>query len=111
MYAEAARNLPRLLEKIGKSYLDAEASLGYLRGLVESVDLESYGAFEAEARQRLRGRDEDDWPVLAAALALNCPIWTEDTDFFGTGNAVWTTNRIEIFLKGRLKSLEPEEER
>jgi hypothetical protein len=27
-------------------------------------------------------RNEDDWPVLATALALNCPIWTEDADFF-----------------------------
>ena len=26
------------------------------------------GPFEAEARQRLPGRDEDDWPVLATAL-------------------------------------------
>jgi predicted nucleic acid-binding protein len=54
---------------------------------------------EAEARQRLRGRDEEDWPVLAAALSLSCAIWTEDTDFFGTGVAVWTSDRVEIFLK------------
>lgn len=55
--------------------------------------------FEAEARRRLRGRDEEDWPVLAAALSLSCAIWTEDTDFFGTGVAVWTSDRVEIFLK------------
>jgi len=35
---------------------------------------------------------------------------TEDTDFFGTGVAVWTTNRIEIFLKEQAKSLESQEE-
>jgi predicted nucleic acid-binding protein len=57
----------------------------------------------------LRGRDEDDWPVLATALALGCAIWTEDTDFFGTGVAVWTTNRIEIFLKAQTKSSAPHE--
>jgi hypothetical protein len=40
-----------------------------------------------------------------------CPqaIWTEDTDFFGTGIAVWTSDRIEIFLKEQLKSLEANE--
>jgi len=27
-------------------------------------------------------RDPEDWPILAAALALDFPIWTEDTDFF-----------------------------
>jgi predicted nucleic acid-binding protein len=66
-------------------------------------------SFEEEARQRLRGRDEEDWPVLAAALALSCGIWSEDTDFFGTGIAVWTSDRIEIFLKEQLKSLEADD--
>jgi hypothetical protein len=29
---------------------------------------------------------------------------------FGTGVAVWTTNRIEIFLKGQAQSLESQDE-
>jgi hypothetical protein len=33
---------------------------------------------EAKAWKRLRVRDPEDWPVLASALALGCPIWTED---------------------------------
>jgi predicted nucleic acid-binding protein len=64
-----------------------------------TVQRDLYGTFENEARERLRGRDESDWPVLAAALGLACPLWSEDADFFGTGIAVWTTNRVEIFLK------------
>jgi predicted nucleic acid-binding protein len=48
---------------------------------------------EAIARQRLARRDEDDWPILACALVLGYPIWTEDTDFFGCGVATWTTDR------------------
>jgi hypothetical protein len=31
-------------------------------------------------------------------------------DFFGTGVAVWTTNRIEIFLKGQAQSFESQDE-
>jgi hypothetical protein len=31
-------------------------------------------------------------------LALGCPIWTEDTDFFGCGVAIWTSNNIGMFL-------------
>lgn len=57
-----------------------------------------YGSFEAASRRRLGTRDPEDWPVLAAALALNCPIWTEDTDFFGCGVATWTSSSIESFL-------------
>ncbi len=53
--------------------------------------------------------DEDDWPVLATALGIACAIWTEDADFFGTGIAVWTTSRIEIFLRAQAKVPESEE--
>ena len=35
------------------------------------------------ARERLRGRDEDDWSYLAPALGFAYPFWTEDWDFFG----------------------------
>jgi len=77
-----------------------------LRFLVEPVDRETYSPFENEARERLRGRDEEDWPVLATSLAFQCPIWTEDTDFFGIGVAVWTSNRIEIYLKGQTRPSE-----
>lgn len=87
-YADAERYLPTLLGKRGKPDTDVPAALAYLRSLVEPIEQDGYGLFEAEARQRLRGRDEEDWPILAAALSLSCDIWTEDTDFFGTGVAV-----------------------
>jgi len=66
--------------------------------VVQIVEAEAYSQFEEIARARLKQRDEDDWPVLAAALTLGCPIWTEDTDFFGCGVATWTTDRIELYL-------------
>lgn len=85
------------------------ASLEYLRHIIEPVDREIYGLFENEARQRLRGRDENNLPVLATALGLACAVWTEDADFFGTGIATWTTNRVEIFLQAQAKSAESQE--
>ncbi len=108
-YADAEKYLPLLLQKKQKDDTDVPAALRYLQQFVEPVDPESYSSFEEDARERLRGRDEDDWPILASALALNCVLWTEDADFFGTGMAVWTTNRIEIFLKAQTRSLEGEE--
>jgi predicted nucleic acid-binding protein len=45
--------------------------------------------------------DPDDWPIVAAALLLDLPIWTEDQDFFGSGIAIWTTDRVEIYLQQR----------
>ncbi len=85
---------------------DIPAAIQYLQSLVEPVNHDVYGPFREEAEQRLRGRDEEDWPVLAAALAFSCPIWTEDTDFFGTGIAVWTSDRIELFLQAEVRSLQ-----
>ena len=67
--------------------------------LVEPVNRDTYQHLEADARERLRGRDEEDWPILAAALNLFRSIWTEDTDCFGAGVAQWTSDRVEIFLR------------
>jgi predicted nucleic acid-binding protein len=103
-FDDTQKYLPALLKKRGKPESDVPGSLTYLRTIIEPIDRELYSIFEGEARSRLRGRDEDDWPVLATALALGCGIWSEDADFFGTGIAVWTTSRIEIFLKSDLKS-------
>jgi predicted nucleic acid-binding protein len=109
-FDDARKHLPPLLKRRGKPEAELPAALEYLRHIIEPVDRDLYSGFEYEARRRLRGRDEDDWPVLAAALALACAVWTEDADFFGTSIAVWTTNSVEIYLEAQAKSLEfPEE--
>ncbi|MGC1485799.1 MAG: PIN domain-containing protein [Candidatus Acidiferrum sp.] len=104
-FRDAKKYLPIIFKRRGKPHADLSPSLDDLRNFIETVTPELYGVFEAEARQRLRGRDESDWPVLASALALACSIWTEDADFFGTGVAVWTTSRVEIFLKEQAEAL------
>jgi predicted nucleic acid-binding protein len=104
-FHDAKKYLPIIFKRRGKPYADLSPSLDDLRNIIETVTPELYGVFETDARQRLRGRDESDWPVLASALALACSIWTEDADFFGTGVAVWTTSRVEIFLKRQAAAL------
>lgn len=102
-FQEAAEHLPNILSKRGISQLPALDALDLVSRLVQVIRPETYVACEYVARQRLDRRDADDWPVLASALALDCPIWTEDTDFFGCGVATWTTDRIELYLE----SLQP----
>ncbi|MGA2591444.1 MAG: PIN domain-containing protein [Bryobacteraceae bacterium] len=98
-FDEAREHLPGVLQKrrvpVGPA-VDILASLGEL---VQVVEFDTYSGFESVARQRLAVRDMDDWPVLAAALTLRCPIWTEDTDFFGSGVATWTSDRVELYLR------------
>jgi predicted nucleic acid-binding protein len=104
-FVDARKYLPHFSRKRNKPHADLSEALKYLSSLIEPVTTELYGVFETEARQRLRDRDETDWPVLASALALSCSIWTDDADFFGTGVAIWTTSRVEIFLKQQAETL------
>jgi predicted nucleic acid-binding protein len=100
---DARAYVPEILTKRG---FPAQASAVYAETLdllplrVTLMPSEAYADRETEARLRLAGRDEGDWPILALALELGCPIWTEDTDFFGSGVPTWTTDRVELYLSG-----------
>ena len=98
-FDDAEEHLPAVLTRFDR---DAEiepalAFLNQLRSLVAMVPEEAYLDIKDEALARIQ-RDPDDWPVLAVAMLLDCPIWTEDNDFFGTGVPTWTTDRIDIYL-------------
>ena len=97
-YAEAEEHLEALILQRRGNVLAAHATLRSMAALCTVVGLEIYEKFESESRLRMGARDPEDWPILAAALALECPIWTEDTDFFGCGIATWTTAGIERYL-------------
>ncbi len=72
--------------------------LDAFEAVVLAVAQDTYEVARLDAEARLAGRDLDDWPILATAMALDCPIWTEDQDFFGTGVPTWTTDRVELYL-------------
>ncbi|MBO9514987.1 MAG: nucleotide-binding protein [Variovorax sp.] len=97
-YADARRYLPDLLVKRGVDPTSAMAVLDQLEIIVRPMDAELYGTVKADALRRIESRDADDWPVLASAMLLDCPVWTEDADFFGTGVATWTTDRVGLYL-------------
>lgn len=109
-FEEARKRLPEILERRQVPVAPALAALDLIGTLVQTIESEVYSRHEAVARQRIDKRDEDDWPVLATALAFECPIWTEDTDFFGCGVATWTTDRIEFYLANAANRGNGEEE-
>lgn len=70
-------------------------------GVLKAVQLiadDVLSEVEAQAKARIASRDINDWPAVAAALLLDCPVWTEDKDFLGAGVATWTTATVEIYL-------------
>ena len=97
-YADARKFLPSLLEKRGIKGSVAMKVLDSLESIVQPIDLDLYSGMQQQALQRIAIRDADDWPVLACAMVIGCPVWTEDADFFGTGVATWTTDRIALYL-------------
>jgi predicted nucleic acid-binding protein len=97
-YADARKYLPALLKKRGVDSSAAMLVLDRLERVVQSIDAELYEGMQQQALQRIAVRDADDWPVLACAMTLDCPVWTEDADFFGTGVATWTSDRVALYL-------------
>ncbi|MCL2470253.1 MAG: PIN domain-containing protein [Propionibacteriaceae bacterium] len=99
-FLDAARYLPVIAMKRGADPVPLISSLDRLRSVVEVVPDDVTGVWKSIALERIGGRDPMDWPFVAAALALDCPIWTEDNDFFGSGVPTWTSDRVDIYLRG-----------
>jgi len=97
--ADAKKYLPILFEKRSLPPESALKLLSSFDCLLQIVDEGAYEIHSNDARQRIQSRDIQDWPIVATALALNAPIWTEDQDFFGSGLPTWTTDRIHIFFE------------
>jgi predicted nucleic acid-binding protein len=95
---EARKYLPSLCSKRGWDTAPALKLFEIILTALQIVENASLVEVEAEARQRIASRDPDDWPVVALAIALHAPVWTEDPDFFGSGVATWTTRNVEIYL-------------
>ncbi len=72
-----------------------------LDGVMKAIQLVAESELEGlkdAALVRIGQRDADDWPALAAALLLDCPVWTEDKDFFGSGVATWTSTTVHLYF-------------
>lgn len=98
-FEDAKKYIPSILQKRSDPTRRAIEMLDRLPDLITCIPIEQYQTHREEAKHRIRSRDLADWPVIAAALTLNSPIWTEDQDFFGVGIATWTTDRVHLFFQ------------
>jgi predicted nucleic acid-binding protein len=55
---------------------------------------EAYEPERAEAEGRMAGRDPEDWPTVALALARSLPIWSQDKEMKFAGVTVYTTGDL-----------------
>lgn|SRR6185312_2811402 len=99
-FEDARKYIPDLAARRNTDPTTGLFLLDQMERIVQSVDYDLYKTEEATARDRMSSRDIEDWPIVATSLLLDCAIWTEDQDFFGSGVATWTTANVELFLKG-----------
>ena len=99
-FREAEEYVPDLAKRRAVDSSVALTVLQEVSRIVVSVDRSLYEDYEELARERIEHRDPDDWPVVAVALMLDIPVWTEDQDFFGCGIPTWTTDRLALYFQG-----------
>jgi predicted nucleic acid-binding protein len=58
------------------------------------IEREAYADALPEATRRITDRDPDDVEILALALHLDIPLWSNDNDFEDTGVEWFTTARL-----------------
>jgi predicted nucleic acid-binding protein len=98
-YEEAEKHLPTILTRRNASpeqITEVLKALGQLRTIIVPISKQEYEHLEEKAVQRIP-RDPEDWPCVALALLLQCPIWTRDADYFGTGLGIWTNETVEFY--------------
>jgi len=90
-FAEAKKYIPDLAKRRRVDPELAQSLLEHVGRIVEPVEESLYESYAKPARERIERRDPRDWPVVAVAMLLGVPVWTEDQDFFGSGISTWTT--------------------
>ena len=97
---EAIEYLEHLAPRRGINEHVWRESLAGIMVAVQIIPHVELVAAQAGALSRIGQRDPADWPAVAGALQFDCPVWTEDEDFFGSGIATWTTSTVEVYLRG-----------
>ncbi len=97
-FDDVKKYVPALAQKRGIPPRLIDDGLKNLEQIIDLVPPHYYEQRELEAKERLKNRDIHDWPILATALLFQCPVWTEDQDFFGTGIPTWTSNTVHLYF-------------
>jgi predicted nucleic acid-binding protein len=94
--SEVQRYVPRVAQKLGVEQTFLEYALNLLPLRVYSA--RRYARAVRETRRRIERRDPTDVDVLALALHLDVPVWSNDRDFEDTGVSQFTTAELLAIL-------------
>lgn len=89
---EVREYLPTMAESYDLAVEALEGQFGLLA--IEAYERWQFESTLSEAERRLGHRDPEDVELLALALKLCIPIWSNDNDFKDTGVKLYTTARL-----------------
>ncbi|MBI5443255.1 MAG: PIN domain-containing protein [Deltaproteobacteria bacterium] len=90
--AEVEEYLPTIADQYGLPAAQLTRVLAELSLIVYGQPV--YETALPEATKRIGARDPDDAALLALALVLGCPVWTNDRDFEDVGVSTYTTAQL-----------------
>lgn len=96
---EVREYLPAMAEAYGLALEALEAQLRLLS--IQRRDRRTYRRQIREASRRMKERDPDDVDLLALALSLDIPVWSNDNDFEVADVEWYTTAELLARLKTR----------
>ena len=88
-FKEVEKYIPALASKRSLPLDDLYLALSTLP--ISVCDVEFYKATLKKAESLIGDRDPDDIHLLALALKLSCPIWSNDRDFDDVGIKIYST--------------------
>lgn len=95
--SEVREYLSVIAEQYGLSEEILESQLKLLP--IKIYPRQFYEDFVKKATRKLSERDEDDIELLALAMKLKVPVWSNDSDFKKSGVEVYTTAKLLKILK------------
>jgi predicted nucleic acid-binding protein len=94
-FSEIGRYKETIITKSKLDSVDYELFLNILKGKVCIVAEKDVKEFMKEAKKIMDSIDEDDTVFIALALALECPVWSNDSDFMKQKRVkVYTTDDL-----------------
>lgn len=94
-FQEVLRYIPEIARKAKRAGVtQAELYMALAAMPLRLYGPDSYHEQRAEAERRIAHRDPDDVDLLALALQLGCPIWSNDADFEKAGIELYPTAQL-----------------
>lgn len=91
----------KLVELFGWAEEEAWGEVERVLDAIRIIRAPEYEHDRGAADRRLGAAGKSDWPALAAAIAWEAEIWSDDRDFFGVGVPVWSTPNVQFAETGR----------